>query len=105
MIEMALCAMGLYQDNFVLQGSKIDPDRLWRTSFIGSFAANILAVLNTCNETDGQNYRVQIFFNEKVTDLCPLEGCSWEEFDAYFQKYTAATLDFCSMDYTGPEVL
>ncbi|XP_028177744.1 multiple inositol polyphosphate phosphatase 1-like [Ostrinia furnacalis] len=104
LFEMALCAMGLYKDSFVLQGSNRDPDRMWRTSFIGGFSNNILAVLSTCNETGGQNYRVQVFVNEKVTDLCPLEGCTWEEFDAYFQRYTTANLDFCSMNYTGPVI-
>ncbi|KAL0883467.1 hypothetical protein ABMA27_016839 [Loxostege sticticalis] len=105
MIEMVLCAMGLYKDDFVLQGRQRDPNRLWRTSHIGSFSANILAVLNECSTgSANRSYRVQIFVNEKVTDLCPLEGCTWQEFQNHFEKFKATNLDFCRMTYQGPEV-
>lgn len=47
MIEMTASAMGLFSDNEgVIQGAKRDPNRQWRSSYIGSFSSNILAILN-----------------------------------------------------------
>ncbi|XP_059061485.1 multiple inositol polyphosphate phosphatase 1-like [Achroia grisella] len=101
MLQMAFSALGLYKDDFVIQGARRVPDRKWKTSFIASFSVNLIAVLNRCNEAEGQSYRVQFFINEKETELCPFEGCKWDEFQSKFSKYTSS-LEFCSPDYVNP---
>ncbi|KPI99348.1 Multiple inositol polyphosphate phosphatase 1 [Papilio xuthus] len=98
MMEMVYCALGLFKDDAPIRGAVRNPDRLWKTSFIAPFSVNIIAVLNTCQESDTQTYRVQFFMNELVTELCPLAGCTWEQFQEKFQKFTEANLDFCSME-------
>lgn len=45
MLEMAFCAMGAFKDA-TIEGSYRDPNRLWKTSLIGAFSVNIIAVLN-----------------------------------------------------------
>ncbi|XP_030030453.1 multiple inositol polyphosphate phosphatase 1 isoform X2 [Manduca sexta] len=102
MLEMVFCAMGIFKDATPLRGATRDVNRLWRTSYIGAFSVNIIAVLNRCGATGPQSYRVQIFINEKPTELCPLEGCSWQEFMNKFQPFLTSTLDFCSRDYRVP---
>ncbi|XP_052758192.1 multiple inositol polyphosphate phosphatase 1-like [Galleria mellonella] len=103
MLEMTFSALGLYKDDFVLEGIRRQPNRKWRTSYISSFSVNIIAVLNRCHESDGQSYRVQLFVNEDETELCPPEGCTWEEFERKFASYTSS-LDFCSLDYANPNL-
>ncbi|XP_026734702.1 multiple inositol polyphosphate phosphatase 1-like [Trichoplusia ni] len=106
MMEMVFSALGLYKEDTPLSSLIMDPDRVWRTSHIGAFSVNIIAVLSSCHESEGQSYRVQIFINEKVSPICPPEGCSWQEFKDKFQHFTNSSLDFCSMDYvheTGNE--
>ncbi|CAH0398511.1 unnamed protein product [Chilo suppressalis] len=94
MIEMTACAMGLFKDN-ELFGATRNPERLWRSSVVGAFAANIMAVLNRCETSGQQSYKVQLFLNEKPIDLCPLEGCEWKDFREKFQSFSTANLDFC----------
>lgn len=45
-MEMTTCALGLYKDKAPLRGSHITVDRVWRTSHIGAFAVNYIAVLH-----------------------------------------------------------
>ncbi|KAJ8721824.1 hypothetical protein PYW08_004226 [Mythimna loreyi] len=107
MMEMVYCALGLYKEDAPLQAMNMDPHRAWRTSYIGAFSSNIIAVLNRCDEiasrTASQYYRVQLFINEKETPLCPLEGCTMQEFQGKFKPYSNANLDFCSMSYVPDE--
>ncbi|KAJ0176849.1 hypothetical protein K1T71_008028 [Dendrolimus kikuchii] len=102
MLEMVYCALDLYKDQQQLQGSIRNTNRLWRTSYIGAFSVNFIAVLNSCQEAGNQTYRVQIFNNEDITEICPLEGCTWDRFQEKFQPFTNANLDFCIMDYRVP---
>ena len=46
MMEMVFCALGLYKEDAPLQALHLDPNRVWRTSYIGAFSGNIIAVLN-----------------------------------------------------------
>ncbi|CAB3236528.1 unnamed protein product [Arctia plantaginis] len=97
MMEMTLSALGVYKDEAPLQSTVRNADRIWRTSFIGAFSSNLIAVLNSCNDA-GPTYKVQLFINEKETEICPVDGCTWEEFQDKFQAYSTANLDFCSVD-------
>ncbi|CAH0691653.1 unnamed protein product [Spodoptera exigua] len=100
MMEMVFCALGLYKDDPPLQALLMDADRSWRTSYIGAFSVNLVAVLNSCTNTNiNPEYRVQIFINEKETPICPLSGCSWAEFQEKFKHFSQANLDFCSMGF------
>ncbi|CAH2048276.1 unnamed protein product, partial [Iphiclides podalirius] len=103
MLEMAFCAMGLFKDAAAIRGSVRNPNRLWKTSQIASFSVNFIAVLNSCQESGTQTYRVQFFVNELTSDLCPHAGCTWEQFQGMFQKFTSSNLDFCSLSYTADE--
>lgn len=103
MMEMVWCALGIYKDDFELQGGRRELNRLWRTSYIGAFSVNLIAVLNKCTVSGTQSYRVQLFINEKATELCPLEGCTWQQFQQKFQPFASANLEFCSLDYRVPE--
>ncbi|KAJ8731641.1 hypothetical protein PYW07_004805 [Mythimna separata] len=107
MMEMVWCALGLYKEDAPLQATTMDPHRAWRSSYIGAFSSNIIAVLNSCDEVSSQPanqyYRVQIFINERETPLCPLEGCTMEEFQDKFKFFTDANLDFCSLSYEQNE--
>ncbi|XP_053609464.1 multiple inositol polyphosphate phosphatase 1-like [Plodia interpunctella] len=102
MLEMAYCALGLFKDNFIIEGSYRNPNRLWKTSNIACFSVNIIAVLNSCQESGTQTYRVQFFVNEKVSDLCPLEGCTWQQFQEKYSSFSDANLNFCSLDAREP---
>lgn len=46
MMEMVFCALGLYKDDPPLQALLMDGERSWRTSYIGAFSVNLVAVLN-----------------------------------------------------------
>ncbi|XP_013194464.1 multiple inositol polyphosphate phosphatase 1 [Amyelois transitella] len=104
MLEMAYCALGLYKDDFVLEGNYRNPNRKWQTSNIACFSVNIVAVLNRCQESGSQTHRVQFFVNEKVSDLCPFEGCTWQEFQERYSSFSDTDLSFCSLDYRGPDL-
>ncbi|CAH0715841.1 unnamed protein product, partial [Brenthis ino] len=95
MIEMTICALGLYKDSKPLRGSFRDVNRLWRTSLMSSFSANIIAVLYRCNESN-ETHRVQFFLNEKNTNICPEDGCTWEQFVNKFQVYSNSSIEICS---------
>ncbi|XP_075978176.1 multiple inositol polyphosphate phosphatase 1-like [Anticarsia gemmatalis] len=99
MLEMVWCALGLYKDAEPLQATDRNVDRLWRSSKIGAFSVNMIAVLNSCTVSDHQHYGVQIYINEMSTPICPPEGCTWDEFRDKFEGYTASSLEFCSMEY------
>lgn len=46
MIDMIYSALGLFKDDFVLNGSERIIDRKWRTSMSSTFGTNIIAVMN-----------------------------------------------------------
>ncbi|XP_045517430.1 multiple inositol polyphosphate phosphatase 1-like [Pieris brassicae] len=94
LLGMVYSALGLYKDGETITAQYRNPNRNWRTSHLAPFSANIMAYLNRCN--DG-SYKVQIFNNEKPTLLCPLEGCTWDQFASIFQPFTDANLDFCKL--------
>lgn len=46
MMEMTFSALGVYKDDEPLQSNIRKADRIWRSSFIGAFSSNLIAVLN-----------------------------------------------------------
>ncbi|CAF4907770.1 unnamed protein product [Pieris macdunnoughi] len=98
LLGMVYSALGLYKDGETITAQHRNPNRHWRTSHLAPFSANIMAFLNRCN--DG-SYKVQIFNNEKPTILCPLEGCTWDQFASIFQTFFDANLDFCKLKELG----
>ncbi|XP_047991047.1 multiple inositol polyphosphate phosphatase 1-like [Leguminivora glycinivorella] len=101
MTEMAIVALGLFRDAAPAAGATRDPSRTWRTSFIGAFSTNMIVVLNRCTESGTATHRVQFFINEKPTELCPLAGCSWQQFQELVGHFEDS-LEFCSLDYPEP---
>ncbi|XP_063363903.1 multiple inositol polyphosphate phosphatase 1-like [Cydia amplana] len=102
MTEMAFVALGLFRDAAPAAGATRDPARNWRTSFIAAFSTNMMVILNRCTESGTQTHRVQFFINEKPTELCPLAGCSWQQFEELLRDFDDS-LEFCSPDYPEPE--
>ncbi|KAL4707958.1 hypothetical protein ACJJTC_010574 [Scirpophaga incertulas] len=94
--EMVVSAIGLFKDKIKLDGSGMKPNRLWRSSEISCSSSNIIAVLLRCKNFGVETHHVQIFQNEKPTDLCPLQGCTWQEFTELFQNFASANLSFCN---------
>ncbi|XP_050675841.1 multiple inositol polyphosphate phosphatase 1-like [Leptidea sinapis] len=103
LMEMTFCALGLFRDPEGIAAAVRNPNRQWRTSLIAPFSTNIMAVLNRCETANDVSHRVQFFINEKLTSLCPLEGCSWEQFSSIFTPFTDTTLEFCRRDYRQPD--
>ncbi|KAM3962684.1 multiple inositol polyphosphate phosphatase 1 [Aphomia sociella] len=101
MIEMAICSMGIFKDDFKLEATNRVANRKWMTSYISPFSVNIMAILNRCNTSGTESHRVQFFFNEKESEICPFEGCTWQEFEDKFSSFTSS-LDFCSLNYVEP---
>ena len=70
-------------------------ERKWRTSFYGSFAANLAVVLYNCNG----NYKVQVFAKEVAVrlDQCQDTLCTLKEFLDHFGPVArqCATKDLC----------
>ncbi|KAK3889555.1 hypothetical protein Pcinc_006448 [Petrolisthes cinctipes] len=70
-------AQHLRHDNF-----KSMKDRVWRTSFVSPFSANLAFVLYRCGDGKEENHKVGVFFEGQPTplpDVCRGVTCRWEE--------------------------
>ncbi|KAJ8732803.1 hypothetical protein PYW07_015402 [Mythimna separata] len=103
MMDMILVVLNLYKDANPLVGAHRDMNRKWRTTFLSTFASNMIAVLNKCSKY-GQNeyYNVAFYWNEKpLLDLCNRGVCSWQEFEDLFKPFLNATIDFCEFKWAN----
>ncbi|XP_072051239.1 multiple inositol polyphosphate phosphatase 1-like [Amphiura filiformis] len=89
------CLMGLYKDKRPLTATSYQDNhsRLFRTSWMTPFAANIAFVLFNCSsEADDANgltkYKLQVFMNEIPVDLpfCRSGPCDLIEFSTHIRK-------------------
>lgn len=78
-LHMMLAALGVEKDPIPLTAHNMEQQakRLFRTSFIGSFAANLAAVFYQCDQ--GEKHRVMFYLRERIVDMegCQVGLCSW----------------------------
>lgn len=95
-----MARLGFFEDSEPLTHSNINPDRLWRTSYHGTFATNIAFVLSDCGPEKG--WWVSAMVSETLEQLpgCPSkDGCSWEDFLLFYGQYEQCDFDaICEND-------
>ncbi|CAK1554515.1 unnamed protein product [Leptosia nina] len=97
LMGMVYSALGLYRDAESITAQYRNPTRQWRTTYLAPFCTNLMVFLNRCQDSGQVSYKVQIFNNEKPTTLCPIGGCTWDQFVSIFQPFTNSSLDFCKV--------
>ena len=89
-----MARLGLAKDDQPLTNQYQPPthERKWRTSLIGSFAANVAVVLYNCSD----DYKVQVFAKENLIYLnqCQNALCTYKE----FINYLGPVADSCARD-------
>ncbi|KAG7299761.1 hypothetical protein JYU34_016770 [Plutella xylostella] len=98
MMDMIYTALGLYKDEYPLNGTARVRNRKWRSSFRSGYCANMLAVLNRCSERNSTEFKVAFYLNENpMTELCDDGICTWEEFEKLLQPFIGSKIDlkFC----------
>lgn len=98
-LHMMLAALGVAHDDVPLLASNMDQQakREFRTSFIGSFAANLAAVFYQCDK--GERHRVMFYLRERIVDMegCQVGLCSWNHLRTKLAKATnGCDLKFCN---------
>lgn len=88
-----IARMGLAKDEQPLTNDMTpSAERKWRTSLMGSFAANVAVVLYRCSD----DYKIQLFVKEDVVhlDQCQNALCTFTE----FLDYLGSVADNCGRD-------
>ncbi|KAI9563599.1 hypothetical protein GHT06_011063 [Daphnia sinensis] len=88
-----IARMGLAKDEQPLTNDMTpSAERKWRTSLMGSFAANVAVVLYRCSD----DYKIQLFVKEEVVhlDQCQNALCTSTE----FLDYLGSVADNCGRD-------
>uniref|UniRef100_A0A8D8Y336 Multiple inositol polyphosphate phosphatase 1 n=1 Tax=Cacopsylla melanoneura TaxID=428564 RepID=A0A8D8Y336_9HEMI len=98
-LDIAHDKVPLDHDNFATQNK-----RLWRTSLIDPFAANLAAVFYKC--TQGEENQIAFYLNEHIVDYpgCNVGLCPWPFIESKFKsvvKSETCNLDFCFNGSTG----
>ncbi|KAL7028507.1 hypothetical protein ACKWTF_005868 [Chironomus riparius] len=83
-----LTFLELYKDDFQLTADKLNYQRLWRTSYIDSFASNIVVVLYESNK---YGPHIQFLHQENVVEIpnCKVNEfgmCSYHEFRGFYEN-------------------
>lgn len=102
-LQTLLLALGFINDSQPLLASNFNElsDRQWRTSFIGPFATNLVAVFYKCNDTVPSNKMVNKVLFHWAERLVKYEGCdealcNWEYIrDSLGKKAEECNMDFC----------
>lgn len=88
-----IARMGLAKDEQSLtHETSPSAERKWRTSLIGSFAANIAVVVYNCSD----DFKIQVFVKEEVVhlDQCQNALCTGKE----FLEFLGPVADQCDND-------
>lgn len=93
-LDIAHDKVPLDHDNFATQNK-----RLWRTSLIDPFAANLAAVFYKCSQ--GEENQVAFYLNEHIVDYpgCNVGLCPWSFLENKFKSVVqpdSCNLDFCN---------
>lgn len=97
-LHMMLAALGVARDEEPLLASNMDRQakRQFRTSFIGSFAANLAAVFYQCDH--GERHKVMFYLRERIVDMegCQVGLCSWSQLRTRLDRVVqGCDLSFC----------
>lgn len=94
-----MARLGMFWDNTTLTHEDIKAKRLWRTSIVGPFSANVAFLLSRC---DDDRWFVSMAVNERRAKLPGCRGeksCTWEEFMALLGQYESCDFDaICEND-------
>ncbi|XP_052120128.1 multiple inositol polyphosphate phosphatase 1-like isoform X1 [Frankliniella occidentalis] len=104
-LHMMLAALGVAKDPVPLMASNMEQQakRAFRTSFIGSFAANLAAVFYTCDQ--GERHRVMFYLRERIVEMegCQVGLCSWNHLRTKLAKAAnGCDLNFCHTSGSAP---
>ncbi|XP_037805201.1 multiple inositol polyphosphate phosphatase 1-like [Penaeus monodon] len=94
-----MARLGMFWDNTTLTHEDIKARRLWRTSIVGPFSANVAFLLSRCPD---DRWYVGMAVNERRAKLPGCRGdmgCTWEEFLALLGQYENCDFDaICEND-------
>ncbi|XP_050298334.1 multiple inositol polyphosphate phosphatase 1 [Anthonomus grandis grandis] len=101
-MQAVYSTLGIAKDQTLLRADNYrqhQQKRLWRTSVINPFAANLVAVLYQCQSSNQQNptFKVMFFLNEEPIEEflgCSLGLCDWETVDQNFREI----VENCNVD-------
>nr|XP_034824785.1 multiple inositol polyphosphate phosphatase 1-like [Maniola hyperantus] len=95
MLDHMYTSLGLFKDSEPLTGAHRDRERIFRTSKISVFSANLVAVLNRCIKKGTKRYNVVFYLNEEpLTSICEKGVCSWQDLDTKLRPFVNSTFDF-----------
>ncbi|XP_033215557.1 multiple inositol polyphosphate phosphatase 1 isoform X2 [Belonocnema kinseyi] len=101
--------LGIYDNHEKLLASnfKYMAKRQWRTTFVGPFATNFIAVFYKCNDTRSSNIhnKVLLHWAERIVQYegCNVGLCDWE----FLKQKLGKKADECNMDFcynSGPSI-
>ncbi|XP_058795151.1 multiple inositol polyphosphate phosphatase 1-like isoform X3 [Phymastichus coffea] len=102
-LQTFMAALQMTEDSRSLLASNYADvqDRRYRTSLLGPFATNVLAVFYRCSESE-KPYKVTIHTAEKLVQMagCRNGLCDWDFLE---RKYTSP-VEKCSMDFCYEEI-
>lgn len=86
-IFKVMASFGLYRPPDHLRHNNFEDmrNRVWRTSFISPFSANLALVLYKC----GEGHKVAVFFQGEpvpLTEICKGTVCDWEELQLWLKE-------------------
>ncbi|XP_016837279.1 multiple inositol polyphosphate phosphatase 1 [Nasonia vitripennis] len=103
-LQATMAAMGIGKDKYPLLSSNYHAagDRTFKTSLIGPFAGNLVAVFHRCSNNGVTQHKVTLHVSER---LWPVSGCAdgicdWEIFE---QKYADAA-DQCNLHFCNSPI-
>ena len=104
-LHMTLAALGIAKDPIPLMANNMEQQskRQFRTSFIGSFAANLAAVFYQCEQ--GERHRVMFYLRERIVEMdgCQVGLCSWSFLRSRLTRASkGCDLDFCHTSAAHP---
>ena len=97
-LQATMAAMGIGKDDKPLLADNYGSmrNRSFKTSFIGPFSGNVVAVYYKCEEEKVTD-KVAIYVSERLWELDGCDGgvCDWEQLERRFGK----AADECSLDF------
>lgn len=101
-LQTLLAALGFNNDRQPLLATNFreSAGRLWRTSFVGPFATNLVAAFYKCNDTYSSNNVNKVIFHwaERLVryEGCNVGLCNWEYIkDRLEKKAVECNMNFC----------
>uniref|UniRef100_A0A1B0DD06 Multiple inositol polyphosphate phosphatase 1 n=1 Tax=Phlebotomus papatasi TaxID=29031 RepID=A0A1B0DD06_PHLPP len=100
-VQLFMTALGANKDRDSLRADNFlqNDRRIWRSSDIAPFGANLVAIKYDCPEST-ERKKIMFFLNEKpvILDWCRVGLCDWKDVQQMYQEYTSAD---CSRTFCG----